>query len=231
MTGDVLSFMPDALNYITRIVIAVLCGFTIGFERKRRSKEAGIRTHAVVALGACLMMIVSKYAFWDFDADMPDRSRIAAQIVSGVGFIGTGMIVYTKGALRGLTTAAGIWATAGVGMAIGAGGNVMMIVGISATLIIVFLHIFLHMPFKIFRSKSNHSIQVQFNACDGAVDNIKEIFNVEKIFRMRIVNGTEGRTCTALLRTSDIPSDAQWQKIMDDNAFIISMEYVEEEWN
>lgn len=65
MTQDILSFMPDYLNYIVRILFAALCGFVIGFERKTRSKEAGIRTHTIVALGACLMMVISKYAFWD----------------------------------------------------------------------------------------------------------------------------------------------------------------------
>ena len=230
MGVDILSFMPDPLNYIVRLIIAAICGFAIGFERKKRSKEAGIRTHSIVALGACLMMIISKYAFWDMPSDKFDGARIAAQVVSGIGFIGTGMIVYSKGALHGLTTAAGIWATAGVGMTIGAGGNEMLIVGVASTVIIVALHVFLHMPFRVFRATSNHQIQVQFKVIDGAVDKIKGIFKAERTFRMRMTNASGEKIGTVLLRTSDIPSDAEWQQIMDDNDFIISMEYFEEEW-
>jgi putative Mg2+ transporter-C (MgtC) family protein len=230
MAQDILSFMPAPLNYIVRILIAAACGFAIGFQRKQRSKEAGIRTHAIVALGACLMMIISKYAFWDSGDGKFDGSRIASQVVSGIGFIGTGMIVYSKGALHGLTTAAGIWATAGVGMCVGAGGNTMLIVGVSATVIIVAVHLFLHMPFRIFRSTNSHQIQVQFKATDNAVDEIKRIFKATRSFRMRITSDGKEKIGTILLRTTFIPSDNDWQKIMDEHPYIISMEYFEEEW-
>ena len=115
-------------EYILRILISGLCGLLIGLERKNRSKEAGIRTHFVVACGAAVFMIVSKYAFFDMingqysglDVRL-DPSRVASTIVSGIGFLGAGMIFVQKNTITGLTTAAGIWATAGVGMAIGAG--------------------------------------------------------------------------------------------------------------
>lgn len=230
MAQDILSFMPTPLNYIVRILIAAACGFAIGFERKQRSKEAGIRTHAIVALGACLMMIISKYAFWDTEIGKYDASRIASQVVSGIGFIGTGMIVYSKGALHGLTTAAGIWATAGVGMCIGAGGNTMLIVGASATVIIISLHLFLHMPFRLFQSTNSHQIQVQFKVCDNAVDQIKRIFHAKRSFRMRITSDGTNKTGTILLRTTFIPDDSDWQKIMDKYPFITAIEYFEEEW-
>ena len=88
-----------------RILYAVILGFAIGFERKLRFKEAGIRTHTIVCGGSALIMVVSKYAF----ADSPDydASRVAAQIVSGIGFLGAGMIIYRRQAVHGLTTAAG----------------------------------------------------------------------------------------------------------------------------
>ena len=229
MTQDILSFMPDYLNYIVRILFAALCGFVIGFERKTRSKEAGIRTHTIVALGACLMMVISKYAFWD-ESGKYDGARIAAQIVSGIGFLGAGMIVYSKGTLHGLTTAAGIWATAGVGMAIGAGGNVMLIVGFAATVLIVLVHFFLHLPIKLFASKTHHQIQIQFKVTDDSIDRIKEIFNAENIFRLRMQRVDVQKIGTALLRTSNIPGDNSWKKIMDENDFITAMEYFEDEW-
>ena len=108
-------------EYPVRLLIAVLCGFIIGYERKNRNKEAGIRTHVIVTVASCLMMMVSKYGFGDLDTARFDGSRIASQIVSGIGFLGAGMIFVHKNSIKGLTTAAGIWATSGIGMAIGSG--------------------------------------------------------------------------------------------------------------
>ena len=112
------------IGYVLRIFFAGICGLMIGIERRNRLKEAGIRTHLIVALGSALMMIVSKYGFFDLQGHSflrADASRIASQIVSGIGFLGAGMIIWHHRTVSGLTTAAGIWATAGIGMAIGAG--------------------------------------------------------------------------------------------------------------
>ncbi|WP_068613273.1 MgtC/SapB family protein [Paenibacillus tuaregi] len=131
-------------DFLIQIVLAGLCGMLIGYERKSRMKEAGIRTHFVVAIGASLMMIVSKYGFQDLlgqDGIALDPSRIAAQVVSGVGFLGAGMIFLQRQTVKGLTTAAGIWATAGIGMAI---GSRMYIVGIGVTLLILIAQKLLH---------------------------------------------------------------------------------------
>ncbi len=142
------------LIYIFRLLVACICGIAIGFERKERSKEAGIRTHCVVACAAALMMIISKYGFTDlglFDgvrAGGADPSRIASQVVSGVGFLGAGMIFVQKNTIKGLTTAAGVWATAGIGMAIGAG---MYTVGITSTVIILLAQIILHLNNHLFQ--------------------------------------------------------------------------------
>ena len=128
----------------------------IGLERKNRSKEAGIRTHFVVACGAALMMVVSKYAFFDVISKgiyegvevRLDPSRIASTIASGIGFLGAGMIFVHRNTITGLTTAAGIWATSGVGMAIGAG---LYSIGICATVLILFAQIILHKNFSWIR--------------------------------------------------------------------------------
>ena len=104
-------------DLIFRLLLAGLMGGFIGFEREFRAKEAGIRTHFIVALGAALFMIISQYAFTGrFDA-----SRVAAQVVSGIGFIGAGVIIFQKNAVRGVTTAAGLWVAAAIGLACGAG--------------------------------------------------------------------------------------------------------------
>ena len=147
--GQLLINFADKYNLVYqtglffRIVVAGFWGYLIGYERKNRYKGAGMRTHAIVAMGAALMMVVSKYGF----KDIPDydASRIAAQIVSGIGFLGAGVIFVKNNSVSGLTTAAGIWATAGIGMAIGAGSYYM---GCGAGLFLIFTQIILHdVPF------------------------------------------------------------------------------------
>ncbi len=138
-------FLFIHFSYILRILIAGICGIIIGYERKNRAKEAGVRTHCMVACGAALIMVVSKYAFDDI-ALLPsiakvDVSRIASSIVTGVGFLGAGMIFVRRNTISGLTTAAGIWVTAGIGMAIGGG---LYLEGIATTIIVLIIQIFLH---------------------------------------------------------------------------------------
>lgn len=111
---------------LIRLLLACLFGGLVGLERERKNWAAGMRTHMIVCLGSALMMIVSAYGFSDLmhiDKIDLDPSRIAAQVVSGIGFIGAGTILFTKGAntVRGLTTAAGLWTVAGIGLATGGG--------------------------------------------------------------------------------------------------------------
>lgn len=111
--------------FIFRLVVAGLLGTVVGIEREWRVKEAGFRTHFLVSLGSALFMIVSQWGFEEFlayhDGLRLDPSRVAAQVVSGIGFIGAGAIIFHRQIVRGLTTAASLWAIAGVGMATGAG--------------------------------------------------------------------------------------------------------------
>ena len=125
------------LDFILRLFVAALLGGLIGLEREYREKAAGLRTHFLVALGSSLFMIVSAYGF-DGALTNPqmrlDVSRIAAQVVSGIGFIGAGTIIFQKNAIHGLTTAAGVWVTAAIGLTCGAG---MYILALSATLLVL----------------------------------------------------------------------------------------------
>jgi putative Mg2+ transporter-C (MgtC) family protein len=118
--------MIDAktLEFILRILVAALLGGAVGLEREYRDKAAGFRTHFLVALGSALFMIISAYGFAEALTTTEHRldvSRIAAQVVSGIGFIGAGTIIFQKNVVKGLTTAAGLWVTAAVGMACGVG--------------------------------------------------------------------------------------------------------------
>ncbi len=133
---------------LVRMVLAGFCGVIIGFERSRRQKDAGIRTHMIVALGAALAMIVSKYGFFDllqFEGLRADASRIASNVITGVGFLGAGVIFVKDVSIKGLTTAAGIWTTASVGLAIGAG---MYTVALGATLLMVLFQLVFHRFFS-----------------------------------------------------------------------------------
>ena len=110
--------MGTELDITLRLAIAMLLGGVIGFEREYRAKDAGFRTHFLVALGSALFCIVSQYGF---DFELKDSSRVAAQVVSGIGFLGAGTIIFQKNVVRGLTTAAGLWVTAAIGLACGTG--------------------------------------------------------------------------------------------------------------
>lgn len=132
------------LDWLLRILVAAFCGALIGYERAIQRKTAGVRTHIVVAIASALFMIVSKYGFTDLlnmhDLSL-DPSRIAAQIVTGISFIGAGTILVRKEQISGLTTAAGVWATAAIGMAVGAG---MYFIGILSTALLFIIQLFLH---------------------------------------------------------------------------------------
>jgi putative Mg2+ transporter-C (MgtC) family protein len=126
-------------EFILRLFVAALLGGFIGLDREYRAKEAGYRTHLLVSLGSALMMIVSQYGFTEviekIDIARYDPARVAAQVVTGIGFIGAGTIILQRQVVRGLTTAAGIWATAGIGLAVGAGMYVLGIVTAVLTLV------------------------------------------------------------------------------------------------
>lgn len=160
-------------NFILRLCVAGLCGTVIGLDREYRVKDAGFRTHFLVALGSALMMIVSQYGFEGFLADHDgtrfDPGRIAAQVVSGIGFIGAGTIIIYRQLVRGLTTAASLWATAGIGLAAGAE---MYVVAGAATLLTLFG---LEVLTLFFGELGHRRTMIVFSAADRAA--IDEMFN------------------------------------------------------
>lgn len=187
-------FNPEVLfkaELVLRIVISILCGAIIGIERKNRGKGAGIRTHIIVAIASCLMMIISQYGYESFfngfnNASVElkfDPSRIAAQIVSGIGFLGAGMIFVHKNTISGLTTAAGIWATAGIGMGLGCG---MYFISIVTTAFIVVLQVVLHSKrFKFLATPTEHEMFFVVNGDYETADMIKTILAEYDIVTVR----------------------------------------------
>ncbi len=150
-------------DFTLRLFVAGIMGILIGLEREYRAKEAGYRTHFLVAVGSALLMIVSQYGFEDVlerDLVRLDPSRIAAQVVSGIGFIGAGTIILQKQIVRGLTTAAGIWATSGIGLAVGAG---MYGIGVAATVLVL---LGLEVLSFFFKSIGLRNLMVEFSTHD-----------------------------------------------------------------
>jgi putative Mg2+ transporter-C (MgtC) family protein len=126
-------------QYVLTIFVGAILGGAIGLEREYRSKEAGFRTHFLVGLGSALFMVLSMHGFDGFEGQpgviiQRDPARMAAQVVSGIGFIGAGTIIFQRNVVKGLTTAAGLWVTAAIGLACGGG---MYILSIASTLMVL----------------------------------------------------------------------------------------------
>lgn len=134
---DIMSPDVNLVGAVAKLVLSLMLGAIIGLERRRKGQIAGMRTFALISMGATLAMLISIYIPQEYmGLKNGDPGRIAAQVVSGVGFLGAGAIIQMKGSVRGLTTAAGIWMAACIGLAVGAG---MYIISVIATLLIIFI--------------------------------------------------------------------------------------------
>ena len=196
--------LGQVLEMMLRVVLATVCGGVVGIERSRRFKDAGIRTHCMVACAAAVMMIISKYGFMDLaeGAKAADPARIAAQIVTGVGFLGAGMIFRDKNeSLKGLTTAAGLWCVAGIGMAMGSG---LYFLAIFATVFIVLLQFVMH-RFGIGRSRYyGAKLEVVLRDDPGAAEKLEKLLQK---WEVRIEDSSAVRkdgqlTCVMVVKTS-----------------------------
>ncbi len=204
-------------SMLLSVLIAGVLGLTVGIERKYRSKEAGIRTHTIVCIGAALMTVISLYGFGP-DAD---GARVAAQIVTGVGFLGAGIIVYRQNEVKGLTTAAGVWATAGIGMAC---GTKLYVLAVGATALIILMQFLQHTNIPPFREKKMYHINICFQKSEENNLEIKKIFGVDRFHRLIIERKDGELWYTARLSTDwELPSQ-ELDRIMRDHPYIRSIE-------
>lgn len=221
----------NLLDYILRIVAAAVAGFAIGYERKTRSKEAGVRTHTLVCMAAAMLMVISKYAFADQITGEngvrgADSARIAAQVVSGIGFLGAGIIIYRKDTLHGLTTAAGIWATAGIGMAFGSG---MYLLGLCCTLILLIIQIVLHLPIKMLQSRMMHMVHiVVLMKGTDTLDELKELLLIDKFIDVRTFKDGDAIKADIRFNTAQALEADTIYKLISENDFILSIERIDE---
>lgn len=172
---------------VVRLLVATILGALIGLEREYHAKEAGVRTHLLVALGSCLFMILSIYgfdAFLDHDNVSYDPSRIASQVVTGIGFIGAGTIILHKQAVRGLTTAAGVWVTAAIGLACGNGMYILAIVT-TATVLCSLGLINLYVPSLSQRERQITFLAEDYNVLTDILENLRKEKIVVLNYEMR----------------------------------------------
>lgn len=167
--------LKQQLVYLLNVFLAGLCGLLVGIERSHRQKEAGMRTHFIVASASALIMCVSI----SFESD---AARIAAQIVSGIGFLGAGMIFFRRESLHGLTTAAGIWATAGIGMAMGKG---LYLLAAGGTVIVVLSQFVFYSRFYRERTMPQ-LLLIKFYYSDETKSKLQEYFKVKQFSRFKV---------------------------------------------
>ncbi|MBD5251539.1 MAG: MgtC/SapB family protein [Bacteroides sp.] len=140
LLADLSGVELNSTTSIVRIVLSLILGSIVGVERKRKGQMAGLRTFSLISMGACIAMMLSIYVCQETVGLLRgDPSRIAAQVISGIGFLGAGTIIQMKGSVRGLTTAAGIWIIATIGMAVGAGLYLIAIVATALVLVVLTL--------------------------------------------------------------------------------------------
>ena len=197
--------MSLTYELIIRVLVGGTLGGIIGIEREKRAKEAGFRTHFLVALGSTLISVISAYGY-DKVADLIpvaryDPSRLAAQIVSGIGFIGAGLIIFQKNVIHGLTTAAGLWVTAAIGIACGVGHYDLAIV----TTIMVLIA--LELVMVIDRKLNKRQLSITMTSPDKDkikkfVDNVKADGAVLRAYDLEVVNEGEGKIYKANIELS-----------------------------
>ena len=211
----------DELIALLRIVIASLIGVVMGVERRRRQKEAGIATHVIVASASALFTIVSTSIAKSAGVD---GERIAAAVVTGVGFLGAGIIFFRRESLRGLTTAAGIWATAAMGMCVAVG---QMIVAFGMLAIIMGIQLILHS--KKFQSRDRqHMLFVKFIYSDEIKNKLIEHFGFDNFHRFKITKDGDKMIAEAVIYTKQNFYANELSDLMSEIDAIQSIERLED---
>ncbi len=210
----------DQLVLLLRALVGGILGLIIGIERSKRLKEAGMGTHFTVGFASALLTCVS-ISFVPFNGD---ASRIAAQIISGIGFLGAGMIFFRRESLHGLTTAAGIWATSAIGMCAGRG---MYILAAGATLLVVIIQIILHTK-RIRNVNRQRMLLLKFVNDDTMTQKLHSYFGVNQFYRYKIVRNEENTHVEAVVRPTKNYHAEELTALVADCPNILSVERLED---
>lgn len=207
------------LVYVARILLAGLLGFLVGIERSHRQKEAGMGTHFTVGLASALFTVISIKL-----GDYGDGARVAAQVVTGIGFLGAGIIFFRRENLHGLTTAAIIWATSAIGMACGAG---MYIVSACGTALVVVMQLILHTtPFK---RHGQRLLLIRFYHSDELQKTLQLYFGITQFHRYKVTRSTDDRLqVEAVIRPNQNYHAEKINNFIENNDAMISIERLED---
>ena len=218
---------PNMCSTIVRLTLAVIFGGLIGLERVKKRRPAGFRTYMLVCIGAALTMIISQYLA--SRGQTTDVSRLGAQVINGVGFLGAGTIIVTgKQQIKGLTTAAGLWASACMGLAIGAGFYFGAFVGCAA--IMLTISVLRMLEDWIMASARNMNIYIEFTETDDIGETIERLKKLNvKIFDIEItkIRSSDGLPPSAIIAIR-IPRKAKHSEIMAAVASVTGIQTVEE---
>ena len=217
LMGNIFQNYQIELTYILRVFIAGVCGLIVGIERTKRQKEAGLRTHFIVSASAALIMCLS-LTFKD------DPVRIAAQIIPGIGFLGAGVIIFRREAVHGLTTAAGVFAIAAIGMTIGAG---MYFLGFGGTIIILGCQWILHAHFLGKKTKF-HLILIKFYFSDQTISLLKQYFEIKDFERYKATEINGRIVIETVIRTHNECGPNSLTHVMLNNKDIFHIERLED---
>ncbi len=210
--------MLSLTDTVLRLVAATLLGALVGLERERRERSAGLRTHAIVALAAALMMVVSTYGFSDVlgpgQLVQLDVSRVAAQVVTGIGFLGAGVIIFRQSVVRGLTTAASVWAVAGLGLA--CGGGLFAAAGVTTALLLLLQIVLRPIEQRFFTESRDYLLALRVQQGAGGLASIESVIrqagvSIESLRVQPVNGGLEDRIDIAL---GPVP-DTQATKLLD----------------
>lgn len=183
---DILDWNTDVWHLLVRLGLSIIAGFFLGYENKLRSKDAGIKTHTILCMTACLLMIISKYGFYElghFEGIQYDASRVASTVMSGLCFLGAGMVFYKQDSIKGLTSAVGMCLTIAIGMSFGAG---LIVIASSVTLVAITLQTIMHLDLGIFKSSKHIIVKAVFVVEDNYVDHIKEVFGIKSFIKFKV---------------------------------------------
>ncbi|QMV41021.1 MgtC/SapB family protein [Cohnella cholangitidis] len=180
----------DSVHLVIRLLLSVLLGGLVGYERERKNHAAGLRTHTLVCLGSCLLMILSMYGFADFVGEPNvrlDPARLAAQVITGVGFLGAGTILFTGKSITGLTTAASVWVVMAVGLTVGAGFYLPAVV--SAVMVLLILWGLNIVEKRYVNNRRECTFTLMLNGESPRVENIQALLNQRgvKLLKVRFV--------------------------------------------
>ena len=219
--SEFINLIPDQLMWLINSFLGGILGLLIGLERSKRLKEAGMGTHFIVGFASALLTCIS-LSFKT--GEYGDGARIAAQIISGIGFLGAGMIFFRRETLHGLTTAAGVWATSAIGMCAGRG---MYILAVGATVIVLIVQSILHT--KSIRQVNRQRLLLLKFVDDGVVsEQIRDYFGVAQFYRYKVSRKEDGLHVEAVVRPIRNYHAEELNQLLQNYPNVLSIERLED---